>query len=62
MRAQWHLQTMHISALPQFSVEGRGEDNLDLDLHFHYMVLKLLVFHLNKNILPGLKRVSKTFL
>ena len=34
VRAQWHLQTMHISALQQFLVEGRGEDYHDqLSLH-----------------------------
>ena len=34
MRAKWHLQTMHISALQQFLVEGRGEDCHDqLSLH-----------------------------
>ena len=49
VRAQWHLQTMHISALQQFMVEGRGEDYLDqLSLHaFQAFGACLLAFFLS---------------
>ena len=29
VRAKWHLQTMHISALQQFWLRGEDEDYLD---------------------------------